>query len=71
MSETPVFVKIEEYKEILSIMNVINKKLDDVRETLAKLKRLKHDEDEQIVAWSANLNDVSKKIEYINELLSE
>jgi len=71
MTETPVFVKIEEYKEILSIMNVINKKLEDVRETLAKIKKLKHEEDEQLIGWSANLNDVSKKIEYINELLSE
>jgi len=71
MTETPVFVKIEEFKEISSVMNVINKKLDDVRETLARIKRLKHEEDEQIIAWTANLNDVSKKIEYINELITE
>ncbi len=71
MGETPVFVKIEEYKELLSIMNVIDKKLEDVRETLAKVKKLKHEEDEQIISWTANLNDVSKKIDYINELLAE
>ena len=71
MGETPVFVKIEEYKELLSIMSVIDKKLEDVRETLAKVKKLKHEEDEQIISWTANLNDVSKKIDYINELLAE
>ena len=41
----PVFVKIEEYKEILDIIDVIRNKIDKAKGTLSKISELKDQED--------------------------
>ncbi len=63
---TPVFVKIDEYKEILDVMDLIKNKLDQVRSVLKKIEELKAQEDTEIQAWHNDLEEVEKKIAYID-----
>ena len=70
-SEVPVFIKVEEYDEILSIIKVIKKKLDESKEKLAKIKHLKSEEDKEILEWEDNLRDVHEKIVFVDEMLKE
>jgi len=66
---TPVFVKIEEYKEVMDIIAAIRKKIDAAMTTVADIRQLKDEEDRELAAWTANLDDVMKKIDAIDQTI--
>ena len=67
----PVFVKIEEYKDILDILDVIRNKIDKAKDTLVNIAELKDQEDQKISLWSKNIDEVEKKIDFIDRILFE
>ena len=67
----PVFIKLDEYKEVKEIVEVIKKKLAESTQTLERLKHLKAEEDEEIQRWENNLDDIFNKVENINSQLTE
>lgn len=67
----PVFVKIDKYKEILDIVEVINKKIVNVKQLLSELEELKNKEEEEIMNWEKNLDEITNKIESIQEELTK
>ncbi len=67
----PVFVKIDEYNDVLHLLGLIRRKLDDAKETLAKIHDLKNEEDHQLETWHNTLEEVEKKVDFINHSLSE
>ena len=71
MEKMPVFVKVEDYNEVLSLMSVIRKKLEDAKETLLKVNELKNEEDHQLEVWQNTLAEVEKKIDFIDHSLNE
>ena len=62
----PVFIKIEEYKEILEIVRVIKNKLEEAKRILYKINELKNKEDAELNEWNSNINEIEKKIEEID-----
>ena len=44
----PVFIKIEEYNDVLTLMRTVRKKLDEAKETLLKIHDLKNEEDHEL-----------------------
>jgi len=66
----PVFVKIDKYKEILDIVNVINKKVISVKQLISELEMLRDKEAEEIMNWEKDLDEISTKIESLREELS-
>ncbi|MBI2650962.1 hypothetical protein HYX01_00640 [Candidatus Woesearchaeota archaeon] len=69
--EAPVFVKIEDYKDILEVMELIKGKLAEAKTTLHEINELKKDEDAEIEFWNATLMDIEKKLESIDRNLFE
>lgn len=69
-NEVPVFVKLDEYKNIINIVTVIKKKLLESKETLESIKQLKSEEDLELENWSENLDEVHKKLELIDEIIT-
>ena len=67
----PVFIKIEEYEEVLELVKNIRKKLEDAKNTLLKINDLKNEEDHQLEMWQNALAEVEKKIDFINQSLNE
>lgn len=67
----PVFIKIDEYKDILEVMSLIKNKLDQAKKTIGKINELKNKEDAQIDAWKENLEDVERKVNMIDSVLFE
>ncbi len=65
----PVFVKIDEYKEVLDILDVIKNKINGAEGMLKEIKQLKDEEDRELAAWTANLDDITKKIESIDHTI--
>ncbi|MBI4980044.1 hypothetical protein HZC30_00635 [Candidatus Woesearchaeota archaeon] len=71
MEHMPVFVKVEDYQEVLNLIRLARKKLDEAKETLNKVNELKNEEDHQLEQWHNNLNEVEKKIDFVEHSLNE
>ena len=69
--EMPVFVKIEDYKDVIDIMEIIKSKINEANDVLNNIKQLKSQEDSELEAWSANLEDVERKVAYVDRALFE
>jgi len=67
----PVFVKINDYKEILNIMDVMKQKLKDTKQSLARVRELKMQEDQEIAEWDRNVAEINKRISFIDSAFFE
>lgn len=66
-----MFVKIEKYKELFEIIEVIDKKISNVKQTLSDIEELKRKEDEEINNWEKSIEEVTHKISLIKEDLGQ
>lgn len=66
---TPVFVKIEEYKEVLDILEVVKSKIHNAKGLLEEIRQLKDEEDRELAAWTGNLDDITNKIQTIDKAI--
>ena len=71
MEKMPVFVKIEEYNNVLGLITAIRKKLDEAKDTIMKINDLKNEEDHQLEMWQSTLNEIEKKVDFIDHSLNE
>jgi hypothetical protein len=69
--EKNVFVKIDEYNDILDIISLVNEKVNEARIILGKINELKNQEDSELEAWKASLDDVERKLRYVDQTLFE
>ena len=67
----PVFVKVDEYKDILDILNLVKDKLNEARTTLNKINKLKNEEDNELNLWRSELDEIEKRIGFIDNTLFE
>ncbi len=67
----PVYVRIEEYKDVLDVMNMIRNKIDEAKETLAKINELKNEEDAELELWHTGLEEVERKVIFVDKTLFE
>ncbi len=67
----PVFVKIEEYKDVVDIMNMIKSKLEEAKTILAKINELKNEEDAELELWHSGVEEVERKVDFVDRALFE
>lgn len=67
----PVFVKVDDYKEILDVLDMIKTKVNEIKQTLNNLKSLRNEEDAELAVWNNAVNDIEKKIEGIDKMMFE
>ena len=70
-SGAPVFVKIDEYKEILDVLDMIKSKIREVRETLGGINTLRNEEDAELSMWNSTINEIERKIDSIDKIMFE
>jgi hypothetical protein len=71
MERKPLFVKIDDYKDVIDIMTLIKKKINDAKSILVSINDIKAQEDSEIEQWNNKIEDIEKKIEYIDKNLFE
>jgi len=71
MAEAQVFVKIENYKDVLHTVGLIRDKLNEAKSTLSKIRELKQEEDSELENWDTKLSEIETKIEGIDQILFE
>jgi hypothetical protein len=64
-----VFVKIDQYKEVLDIMNMIKNKMTETKDMLSTINRLKSEEDSELELWMASVQEAEKRLEHIDRIL--
>ena len=69
--ETPLFIKVENYKEVIDLMRSIKRKVGEAKSTLEKIYTIKSEEDVKIEEWDDLLRDLEKKTSFIDETLLE
>ncbi len=67
----PVFVKVDEYKEILDVLDMIKGKISEIRGTLSSINDLRNDEDSEVSMWNGTIEDIEKKIDDIDRIMFE
>ncbi|MAG91511.1 hypothetical protein CMO83_02445 [Candidatus Woesearchaeota archaeon] len=67
----PVFVKVDEYKEILDVLDLIKGRIKDIKETLGSIDQLRNEEDSEISMWNRTVEDIEKKIDNIDKIMFE
>jgi len=67
----PVFVKIDEYKDIADIMTLMREKLRQAKFLLDKIAELKAQEDAELATWAKELEDVEERVASVDKTLSE
>lgn len=63
----PVFVKIEEYKDVLDVLDVVKSKLVEAKGTLDEIQKLKDEEDRELSAWVQNMDEIAQKVSNIDK----
>lgn len=67
----PVFVKINDYKEVLNVVDVMKQKLKETTQTLNKIKDLKAEEDKELQEWEKNVTEISRRLAFIDSAFFE
>ena len=71
MGNAQIFVRIEDYRGVLSMLEHIKDKLAEARGTLEKLKDLRKEEDAEFEQWEGALGEIGKRVDTIDRELLE
>ena len=69
--ETPVFVKIDDYKKLLSEMDAIKTKISSIKKIITQIESLREQEAKELALWIDNIDSVEKEITIIDQTLFE
>lgn len=67
----PVFVKVDEYREILDVLDLIKGKIREIRDTVGGINSLRNEEDAELAMWNSTINEIDKKIDGIDKMMFE
>jgi len=71
MDKAPVYVKVDEYKDIMDIMTLLREKIRQAKFLLDKIAELKAQEDSELATWAKELEDVENRIANVDRTLFE
>ena len=69
--DNQIFVKIDDYNEVLDIVKVIKEKIAKAQGTIGKISELKTEENKELEQWTKNLESVTNNIAEIEKGFSE
>ncbi len=67
----PVFIKVDEYKDILDVIELTQEKVKEARALLEKINELKAEEEAELDNWNESIDDVEKKLNFVDRSLFE
>jgi hypothetical protein len=69
MDDNKVFVRIDDFKDVLAVMESIKGKLAKSKDTLDKIREVKKQEDAELELWSHSLDEVEHKLNEVDSRL--
>ena len=71
MDNKPIFVRIEEFKEVRDLLKLLRGKVKDAKQTLSAVDTLKRQEEQELRSWNAEIDDVERRLDFIEKVLSD
>ena len=71
MKGAPVFVKVDEYKDILDTLDMVRDKVREIKDTLGQIESLRKEEEGELSMWHNVIADIEKKVENIDKIMYE
>jgi len=69
VEEMPIFVKIDEYKDVLDVIDLLKSKIEQAKSLLEKIDALKNDENSELELWRTNIDDIERMMDSVDESL--
>ena len=69
--QAPLFVKVDEYKDVLDILDLVKNKIKDAKTTIHEINDLKNQEDNELAIWANEIADIERKVDFIDQTLME
>lgn len=69
MRDIPIYVKVDDYKDIVDIISVIRSKLDQAKAAIDQINTLKAEEDSEIELWLSEIEEIEQKVQTSEEVL--
>ena len=66
----PVFVKIEDYRDVTSLLAATREKLRQAKALFERIKEVKDKEDEYLSSWARELEDVESRVVSVDGALT-
>jgi uncharacterized coiled-coil protein SlyX len=67
----PVFVKLDEYKEITEVVELLRGKIAETKQLIQKINEVKSEEDAELELWKTELDELEKRVASIDRSLLE
>ena len=71
IGDATVFVKIEDFKEILDTLEHIKDRIEEAKKVLVDINDLKSNDDSQLEMWNNALGEIEQKVNSIDEDIFE
>lgn len=71
MAQKPVYVKLEEYKNILALVDTLKAQLMSAKDTLNEIRKLKQEEDVELEIWQTVVAEIENRIHFIDSTITE
>ena len=68
---SPIYVKLEDYKEAVKKLHLIRNKISEAENLLSEIMEIKKEEDRQLADWKNQITDVKNKLMEIDRGLFE
>lgn len=65
----PIFVRIELFRDIIDEIGISRSILHESNDILTRVSGFKHDEDKEFNKWQMNIQDIQKKLIYVDKVL--
>lgn len=69
--EKPIFIKVDNFKEIVETVLGIEKKLEELEEVINKLQEIKQEEEEGIVNWQNEIQNIRDQLKVLEQNFSD
>lgn len=69
MTPPPVYIKVEEFRELQDIASLTKERLKKARQLLASIKELKAQEDSAINDWQAKIDTIEERLSNVDKRL--
>jgi len=67
----PAFVAVDDYHKIINDTNTVRAKLLEAEQFVKRLTDIKNEEERAFDKWRGQLEDVEKKLSYVDELIAQ
>ncbi|MEM4703297.1 MAG: hypothetical protein QXP53_02330 [Candidatus Pacearchaeota archaeon] len=69
--EKPIFIRVENFKEIVETILALEKRLDDLESIISKLEEIKEKEAQELANWQQEIQDIKDQLKVLEKNFSE